>query len=112
MLFVAVFRDAYEERPDLLEVRAREMPVHLAFLDANADEVIASGALRTSPGGTPLGAIWIVAAPDRARVEALYRDDPFWKAGLRKSVAVYHWDEVAWSPHFTRAMAALEGSHG
>ena len=107
MLFIVQFQDVYSEKPELLPLRAEVMPAHINFLEANADKVIASGALRDAPDSQPLGGVWIIAASDRSSVEALYQEDPFWKAGLRKSVTVRHWSKAAWSPAFTEAMSAI-----
>lgn len=47
-------------------------------------------------------------APDRAAVEALTREDPFWQAGLRRSVRVHHWAKAVWSAPFAACMEALD----
>lgn len=106
MLFIVQFDDVYTEHPERLPERARHMPAHLAFLAEHGDRVVAAGALRPSPDGTPSGGVWIVNAGSKDAVEALYREDPFWKAGLRKSVRVSHWAKAFWSPAFAGCMAA------
>lgn len=108
MLFMVLFEDIYAERPDLPPERARLMPDHLAFLERHAGTVVASGALRDAPDGPPLGGVWIVNAPDRAAVEALTREDPFWRAGLRRSVRVHHWAKAVWSAPFAACMETLD----
>ena len=107
MLFIVQFEDVYAERPERLPERARHMPDHLAFLAANGDRVVAAGALRPSEDGVPTGGVWIVDAESKAAAEALYKDDPFWKAGLRKSARVSHWARAYWSPPFADCMAAI-----
>ena len=107
MLFIVQFEDVYAEQPERLPERAQHMPDHLAFLAAHADRVIAAGALRASADGVPSGGIWIVNAASKADVEAFYKDDPFWTAGLRKSVRVSHWAKALWSPAFADCMRTI-----
>ena len=107
MLFIVQFEDVYADQPERLPERALHMPEHLAFIAGHADKVVAAGALRASEDGVPLGGIWIVNADSKAAAEAFYEDDPFWKAGLRKSVRVSHWAKAFWSPAFADCMAAL-----
>jgi len=107
MLFIVQFEDVYAEQPARLPEREKHMAEHLTFLAGNGEQVIAAGALRPFADGVPTGGIWIVDAESRAAVEALYQDDPFWKAGLRKSVRVSHWAKAHWSAAFTDCVAAL-----
>ena len=100
MLFVVQFEDVYAEQPERLPERARHMEAHLTFLAAQGDKVLAAGALRLTDDGAPLGGLWIVNAESKADVEALVAQDPFWTAGLRKSVRVSHWAKAYWSPAF------------
>ena len=107
MLFIVQFEDVYADQPERLPERAEHMAGHLAFLAGHGNQVVASGALRPSADGVPTGGIWIINAESKAGVEALCKEDPFWKAGLRKSVQVSHWAKAHWSPPFTNCMAAL-----
>lgn len=107
MLFIVQFEDVYEAQPGRLAERAEHMPEHLAFLAEHGDLVVAAGALRPSEDGVPTGGIWIVDADDKAAVEALLRNDPFWKAGLRRSVRVNHWARAFWSPAFADCVSAF-----
>jgi uncharacterized protein YciI len=86
------------------------MPDHLAFLAAHGDRVLASGALRDSVDGVPNGGVWILDMENKAEAESFYKEDPFWKAGLRKSVRVSHWAKAFWSPAFTECIDALQGT--
>lgn len=106
MLFVVRFEDVYAERPERLPERGRPVPAHPAFLAEHGAEVVAAGALRPSPDGTPTGGLWIVNAASRDAVEALSRNDPFWKAGLRESVRVSHGAKAFRSPASTDGMDA------
>jgi uncharacterized protein YciI len=107
MLFIVQFEDIYAERPERLSERALHMPDHLAFLEANADRVVASGALRDTPDGMPNGGVWILNMETKVEAESFYKEDPFWKAGLRKSVRVSHWAKAHWSNAFTECIQAM-----
>jgi uncharacterized protein len=107
MLFIVQFEDVYADHPERLPERAQHMEAHLAFLAKHGDRVVAAGAMRPTAGGTPTGGIWILNVQSKAAAEALSKDDPFWQAGLRKSVVVSHWAKAFWSPTFTDCMAAI-----
>jgi uncharacterized protein YciI len=36
----------------------------------------------------------ILFEDDRVEAKALYRDDPFWTAGLRRAATVKHWSKA------------------
>src|SRR5260221_9621525 len=74
-------------------VRRQQMPAHLDFLERNASMITAAGPLRETDGG-PAGGLWLVEATERAQVEQLVREDPFWATGLRPSVRVLAWNQV------------------
>ena len=107
MLFIVQFADVYADQPWRLPERAQHMPQHLAFLAGQGGRVIAAGALRPSPDAAPTGGIWLLQAESMAEAEALLRQDPFWIAGLRKSVTVSHWAKAFWSQPFAACMEAL-----
>jgi uncharacterized protein YciI len=107
MLFIVQFEDVYSEQPERLPERAQHMSAHLTFLAENSGRLVAAGALRPSPDEIPIGGIWIISADDKVAVEDFYKGDPFWKAGLRKSVCVSHWAKAFWSPAFTDCAAAF-----
>ncbi|ARV18049.1 hypothetical protein AEP_01096 [Curvibacter sp. AEP1-3] len=107
MLFIVQFEDIDTDQPERLPERALHMSNHVAFLAAHGDCVVASGALRDTPDGVPQGGIWILNVDSKAEAESLYQEDPFWKAGLRKSVKVSHWAKAHWSPAFTECMLAM-----
>ena len=106
MLFVVQFEDVYADHPERLPERGQHMPAHLAFLARHEDRLIAAGALRPAEDAAPTGGIWIVNAPGKADAEALLHQDPFWIAGLRKSVRVSHWARAFWSAPFAACMEA------
>jgi uncharacterized protein YciI len=89
MLYVILFEDD-ESRA---EMRSRHMADHLAFLEANT-AVKAAGPLSDADTGAAAGGLWLVEAANLEAVQALYRADPFWPTGLRKSVRVLRWRQV------------------
>ena len=106
MLFIVQFEDVYADQPDRLPERAQHMPQHLAFLARHGEQVIAAGALRPQPDAAPTGGVWLVQTESMAKAEALLQQDPFWIAGLRKSVRVSYWAKAFWSPPFAACMEA------
>lgn len=110
MLFIVQFEDIYADHPERLPERAQHMPAHLAFLAAHPDRVVASGALRDSEDGAPKGGLWVLSAASKAEAESFYQADPFWQAGLRKSVRVSHWAQAFWSPAFTECIRSLDAA--
>lgn len=107
MLFIVQFEDIYADQPGRLPERALHMTAHLAFLARHSGRVIAAGTLCPEEDATPIGGIWIVNVPSKADAEELLQRDPFWIAGLRKSVRVSHWAKAFWSAPFTACMEAL-----
>lgn len=90
MLFAVFFIDD----PDHVDMRRREMPAHLRFLEQNSDRIRAAGPLRDSGEASFSGGLWLVNAADRDAVVALYERDPFWPTGLRRAVRIYEWTQV------------------
>ncbi len=90
MLYAILF----EDNAGHAEVRQRLMPDHLAWLERHAGTILAAGPLRDAADGQPVGGLWLVEADGRQSVEALYRDDPFWPTGLRRTVRILEWRQV------------------
>jgi uncharacterized protein YciI len=90
MKFVVLFEDAPGTSIDL---RAKHMPEHLAFLQRSSANVDAAGPLKNQDGSAA-GGLWIVDASDETEVRNLVEEDPFWATGLRKSVRVLSWTQV------------------
>lgn len=91
MLFAILFED---DPVRAEEIRRRDMPAHVAFLERHAQSIRAAGPLRDAHDESPAGGMWLVEATGRADVDALIREDPFWSAGLRRSVRVLIWKQV------------------
>lgn len=90
MLFIVRFHD----REEALPLRHEHMQAHLDWLAANQAQVRVAGSLREDPVLPPVGALWIVEAPDRQAVQALIASDPFAVAGLRARWEILHWSKA------------------
>lgn len=89
-IYAVLFEDRADADPN---IRRDHMPAHLAFLEGNAAAIAAAGPLRDADG-TGAGGLWIVEVPDRAAVDDLVREDPFWPTGLRQGCRVLEWTRV------------------
>jgi uncharacterized protein YciI len=90
MLYIVWFTD----NPERAAMRDQEMPRHLDFLERSADRIRAAGPLVNAEDLSPAGGAWLVEAENREAVVDLYKTDPFWPTGLRRSVQVYEWRQV------------------
>lgn len=88
---MALFAVIFEDDPAKLDIRQREMAAHIAWLDRHRAQVLVGGSLRAGADATPVGGLWIVEADNADAVEALYKTDPFWTAGLRVKVTIREW---------------------
>lgn len=95
MLFAVLFID----KPDHGALRAEYLAAHIAWVDANKEQVLVAGSLRENPADVPKGGLWVVQAPDKAAVHALMQTDPFYTRGLRQSVEVLHWSKALENHH-------------
>lgn len=104
-MYMIRFTDNHEK----LSVRVTQQKEHSAWMERQRERIIVAGVLRHDAQGAPVGAVWIVEAPSHAAVEALYKSDPFYLAGLRRSVDVAIWtrcwttDHVTWADLLERA---------
>ncbi len=80
-----------KDKPDSLELRTELRPVHLEYLEANQQKLLAAGALLEDDGSGAHGGAVILDVEDRAAAEEFVRDDPFTKAGLFESVTITRW---------------------
>jgi uncharacterized protein YciI len=90
MIFVVLFEDDASRA----QMRTQHMPAHLAFLERNWRVIHAAGPLTDPADGSAGGGLWLVEADSFEEVKALYREDPFWPTGLRKSVRILEWEQV------------------
>jgi hypothetical protein len=94
MFFVATCLD----KPDHLQVRLDNRPVHLAYLNGLKAKLKVGGALLGADNQTPIGSMLIFDVADSAEARALVDDDPFAKAGLFASVDVKAWRQGVGAP--------------
>ena len=90
MIYAVLFTD---DRANAA-VRELHMPAHLAFLERNGDRIRAAGPLRDARDSSAAGGLWLVEAESLEVIETLYREAPFWSAGLRRAVRVTEWAQV------------------
>ena len=79
------------DEPDSLELRNELRPIHLDYLIAHQDKLLAGGALLSDDGSGGHGGCIIVDTEDRAEAEALIQNDPFTKGGLFADIKVTRW---------------------
>ena len=82
------------DRPGAGALRTEHRPAHLEHLERHASKLLAGGAVLADDGATPVGSLIVYDSEDRAEVDAFLAGDPFTRAGLFQSVAVYPWRNV------------------
>jgi uncharacterized protein YciI len=90
MLFIARFTD----KPNMGELREKLFPAHLEWLDRNKDAVLVPGSIRPAVDEASVGGLWIIKGDSKAKVEELYKTDPFWANGLRQGAEVFYWKKA------------------
>jgi uncharacterized protein YciI len=91
MLFALICTD----KPGHLEVRQKNRPAHLAFLETIT--VKAAGPF-TDEAGSPTGSLVIIEAKDMADAKAIAGHDPYARAGLFQSVEIRPWKWLVKNP--------------
>lgn len=79
------------DKPGQASLRASTRAVHVEYLIANKDLLLAGGALIDDDGNGGHGGILIVDTDDRKVAERFIAEDPFTKAGLFEKVTVTRW---------------------
>ena len=68
------------DKPDALDRRMAVIADHRAYLDTAPAQhgvtVLLSGPLTNDDGDRMIGSFFLLDAPDRARIEAMFADDP------------------------------------
>jgi uncharacterized protein len=90
MLFAVIFKD----KPNSGELRKLHLAAHLAWLGLHQSVVRVGGSLRSELDQTPAGGLWIVEVDSKKTILDLIETDPFWIAGLRQSVEIFHWSKA------------------
>lgn len=81
------------DKPGSTDLRAATRPEHLNYINAVADQIVASGPL-LGLDGAPMGSLLIIDFADRRAAIQFAADDPYALAGLFASVAVTAWRKV------------------
>jgi uncharacterized protein YciI len=79
------------DRTGAAELRAKNRPDHLAYVEANVGKVIAAGAKLADDGETSLGTLYLIDVDERAAAEAFIAGDPYRKAGVFGTVVITRW---------------------
>jgi hypothetical protein len=80
MRFVVIF----EEDSEMLPVREKHEPAHLAYLEQHREEIRMADGLRNYHGGPYVGGLWVFEVESRERAVALIEQDPYYRAIPRK----------------------------
>ena len=74
-----------------LDLRRRNRPDHLAWLDSLGDRLKLAGPFMNESGEEPRGSLVVIEAADMAAAEALASEDPYAKAGVFEAVDIRPW---------------------
>jgi len=89
-----LFAVRLHDKPGAGDLRRQLLAAHLEWVARQPALLRVAGSLRESPEATPVGALWVVRAPDKAAVEALIATDPFTTGGLRAGWDIYYWSKA------------------
>ncbi len=73
----------FEDKPGMMEHRAKNEDAHLEYLKANKSEIPIAGGLRPEPGGTFVGGLWVMEVESFERAEEIVKNDPYYEPNLR-----------------------------
>lgn len=74
----------FEDQPGMLDVRREREPLHLAYLEQHAGEILLAGGLREAPGSAFVGGLWVLEVPSRERAVELIENDPYYVPAQRR----------------------------
>jgi uncharacterized protein YciI len=86
MLYALICTD----RPNAIDLRMKERPAHIDYLNGLGDRLKAAGPF-TDEAGSPIGTLAIVEAENWAAAEDIAKNDPYAKAGLFAAVEIRAW---------------------
>ena len=86
MLYALICTD----RPNSLELRLKERPAHIDYLNGLGDRLKGGGPF-LDEAGNPIGSLIFVEAKDRSAAEDIAKNDPYAKAGLFAAVEIRAW---------------------
>ncbi len=87
--WVAIF----EDEPGMRSVRREREPLHLAYLERHAAEILIAGGLREAPNQAFVGGLWVLEVASRERAVQLIENDPYYVPSLRR-YKLLHWGKA------------------
>ncbi|MDR5654812.1 YciI family protein [Ruixingdingia sedimenti] len=72
------------------EIRKQHLDAHLAYLEGRVEILIASGGLLNEEPRA-IGAVILINVDTREEAEDFVHNDPFYKAGLFKTLVIQRW---------------------
>jgi uncharacterized protein YciI len=82
MLFVVIGTDG----PEAPTRRREHLEAHLDWVRGAMERIRVAGPLRATPGGEPCMSLYVLDAVDEADARALLATDPYFKAGVWRTV--------------------------
>lgn len=81
------------DRPGASEVRQANRPPHQEWLRKYKGIVKMGGPLLAPDGATSIGSLIVIEAQDEAAARAIYAEEPYAKAGVFQTIAIfpYRW---------------------
>ena len=77
------------DKPGALPIRKANYDAHKAYLASGKVKTVISGPLVEEDGETMIGSLFIFDAPTRQEVVDFNRNDPFFKAGVWRSIEIH-----------------------
>lgn len=74
----------FDDQPEMLDVRREREPLHLAYLERHASEILIAGGLREAPGAAFVGGLWVLEVASRERAVELIENDPYFVPAFRR----------------------------
>ncbi|WP_244183052.1 YciI family protein [Vreelandella songnenensis] len=79
------------DKPDHQALRLEVRDVHLAYLDAHKERLLACGAKLSDDGKTASGGLYLLDCETREAAQAFIDADPFSQADLFERVVICRW---------------------
>lgn len=87
--WIVILKDCAEAEAS--QFREQRFAEHLSFLQENFDRIVFSCGLKdvSHAPEKPYGGFWMVEAEDKAQLEELIRNDPYFDLGLRANIEIF-----------------------
>ena len=79
------------DKADSAKLRSDTRAVHIDYLAANQDKLLAAGGLIEDDGSGGSGSLYIVDTDERKEAERFLHGDPFHQVGLFGQVTITRW---------------------